>query len=46
MTDVPFVVTDKAQTLKVQGQDLQTVTELLKVDQNGNPLAGAIKPRL
>ena len=41
MTDVPFTVTDKAQTLKVQGQDLQTVTELLKVDQNGNPLAGA-----
>ena len=41
MTDVSFTVTDKAQTLKVQGQDLQTVTELLKVDQDGNPLVGA-----
>ena len=41
MTDVPFVVTDKAADLKVQGQDLQTVTELLKVDQDGNPLVGA-----
>ncbi|MDO5792688.1 MAG: SpaA isopeptide-forming pilin-related protein, partial [Turicibacter sp.] len=41
MSDVPFTVTDKAQTLKVQGQDLQTVTELLKVDESGNPLAGA-----
>ncbi|MTK59911.1 LPXTG cell wall anchor domain-containing protein [Turicibacter sanguinis] len=41
MTDVSFTVTDKAQTLKVQGQDLQTVTELLKVDENGNPLVGA-----
>ena len=41
MTDVPFVVTDEPVVLKVQGQDLQTVTELLKVDENGNPLVGA-----
>ncbi len=41
MSDVPFTVTDKAQTLEVQGQDLQTVTELLKVDENNNPLVGA-----
>ena len=41
MSDVSFTVTDKAQTLKVQGQDLQTVTELLKVDEKGNPLVGA-----
>ena len=42
MTDVPFVVTDEPVVLKVQGQDLQTVTSLLKVDEKGNPLVGAM----
>ena len=34
MSDVPFTVTDKQEILKVQGKDLLTVTELLKVDEN------------
>ena len=41
MNDVSFKVTDEAKTVVVQGQDLPTVTELLKVDENGNPLVGA-----
>ena len=40
MSDVPFTVTDEAKTVVVQGQDLPTVTELLKVDENNNPLVG------
>ena len=35
-------MTDKQEILKVQGKDLQTVTELLKVDENNDPLVGAI----
>ena len=30
MSDVAFTVTDEAKTLKVQGQDLQTVTIIIK----------------
>ncbi|MFR5115463.1 collagen binding domain-containing protein, partial [Turicibacter sanguinis] len=41
MSDVPFTVTDKQEILKVKGKDLQTVTELLKVDENNDPLVGA-----
>ena len=41
MSDVPFTVTDMPRTLMVQGRDLQTVTELLKVDENNDPLVGA-----
>ena len=41
MEDVAFYVDDQPQTVKVQGQDLQTRVEIDKFDSDGNKLFGA-----